>query len=40
MDKIHSMLSSWVGSHPIIALVAALAIGLAVGFAIRGKKKA
>jgi hypothetical protein len=39
MDTIHDFLSPWVGSHPIIALLAALAIGFVAGLVVRGKKK-
>lgn len=39
MEKIHDLLSPWVGTHPVIALLGALAIGLVIGLAIRGKKK-
>lgn len=39
MEKIHDILSPWVASYPIVAVLGALVIGVGLGALIFRKKK-
>lgn len=39
MEKIHDILSPWVATYPVVAVLGALAVGLVLGALIFRKKK-
>lgn len=39
VEKIHDLISPWVGTHPIMAIITAFAVGILLGVVIKSKKK-
>ncbi len=39
IEKVHDLVSPWVGTHPIITIITAFAVGIILGVAIKSKKK-